>query len=445
MTEFSWRNLFSSFIFLNIRRKQLAAIYHALTYCKNCGFLYTTYTDSQASIDAINSHTRHNNVRSQIKYSNYDLLAYIDIELARINPRPTFRKVKGHSGLILNDLADKLALFARLELPEPTPYVLRPTQDTEATRLQLLHLQDDHRPICIYPRRHILATQQKTHHDNAISLINRRWAVLPPANPLSLTNLNLDLSIASLTGHLGQSHRLDASHVPEASIRLRILTSEIPTRFFIDKRNGGQPTACPRCSPTNSVAEFTGIPESIDHLFSCPITNVRYTKFRRATSNTLIKRLDSFGLLHHHIPSTNMILGCLGLTRNNRSQFFSSPIARGLITHEALFVFKHAPLLQRFPLFCSHRRLILLTAVGSIASAFYSVIWKHRCQKLKERLLQLCAIQQEDPSLREYLDETTEDPDYESDISEYTSDVEEQANTHNAVETYMLHSSGRTP
>ncbi|KAL2918055.1 hypothetical protein HK105_202469 [Polyrhizophydium stewartii] len=340
-------------------KAEIFAILHTVRHCAP-GCHLTVFTDSQAAIDAIKKCTNLVSERNLLKLSCHGMLSVIheitSMQLIKLD----LVKVKGHSGISMNELADSLAKDARA-LPASHHDPLLQVNDDYL--LDLCHMEtllhQDSIPIEIYPSK-LLKSVPYAQWSTATN------ATLAKHNP-GIPTANWDLTLRLINIGCGKIDHLDSSHTNETAFRLRLLTGRLQTNARIHGFGTLPDAKCPRC-PCPS--------ETRDHFLACPANVALLPCIVARTRELLVSRMSS---ARHWSPLTSIrnvpagLLKALMLTRPN---CLSSPTAKGIITSQLVNRVSRK-LKAKLPL--QTRRLAAMYAADCLLTAVYETAWKHRC------------------------------------------------------------------
>ncbi|KAL2911914.1 hypothetical protein HK105_208634 [Polyrhizophydium stewartii] len=273
---------------------------------------------SQAAIDAIKKSTNLVSERNLLKLSCHGMLSAIHEITTMQHINIDLVKVKGHSGIPMNELADSLAKDARA-LPASHHDPLLQVNDDYL--LDLCHMEtllhQDSIPIEIYPSK-LLKSVPYAQWSTATN------ATLAKHNP-GIPTANWDLTLRLINIGCGKIDHLDSSHTNETAFRLRLLTGRLQTNARIHGFGTLPDAKCPRC-PCPS--------ETRDHFLACPANVALLPRIVARTRELLVSRMSS---ARHWSPLTSIrnvpagLLKALMLTRPN---CLSSPTAKGIITSQ---------------------------------------------------------------------------------------------------------------
>ncbi|KAL2912531.1 hypothetical protein HK105_207929, partial [Polyrhizophydium stewartii] len=339
-------------------KAEIFAILHTVRHCAP-GCHLTVFTDSQAAIDAIKKCTNLVSERNLLKLSCHGMLSVIheitSMQLIKLD----LVKVKGHSGISMNELADSLAKDARA-LPASHHDPLLQVNDDYL--LDLCHMEtllhQDSIPIEIYPSK-LLKSVPYAQWSTATN------ATLAKHNP-GIPTANWDLTLRLINIGCGKIDHLDSSHTNETAFRLRLLTGRLQTNARIHGFGTLPDAKCPRC-PCPS--------ETRDHFLACPANVALLPCIVARTRELLVSRMSS---ARHWSPLTSIrnapagLLKALMLTRPN---CLSSPTAKGIITSQLVNRVSRK-LKAKLPL--QTRRLAAMYAADCLLTAVYETAWKHR-------------------------------------------------------------------
>ncbi|KAL2918553.1 hypothetical protein HK105_201954 [Polyrhizophydium stewartii] len=298
-------------------KAEIFAILHTVRHCAP-GCHLTVFTDSQAAIDAIKKSTNLVSERNLLKLSCHGMLSAIHEITTMQHINIDLVKVKGHSGIPMNELADSLAKDARA-LPASHRDPLLQVNDDYL--LDLCHMEtllhQDSIPIEIYPSK-LLKSVPYAQWSTATN------ATLAKHNP-GIPTANWDLTLRLINIGCGKIDHLDSSHTNETAFRLRLLTGRLQTNARIHGFGTLPDAKCPRC-PCPS--------ETRDHFLACPANVALLPRIVARTRELLVSRMSS---ARHWSPLTSIrnvpagLLKALMLTRPN---CLSSPTAKGIITSQ---------------------------------------------------------------------------------------------------------------
>ncbi|KAL2912326.1 hypothetical protein HK105_208173 [Polyrhizophydium stewartii] len=332
-------------------KAEIFAILHTVRHCAP-GCHLTVFTDSQAAIDAIKKSTNLVSERNLLKLSCHGMLSAIHEITTMQHINIDLVKVKGHSGIPMNELADSLAKDARA-LPASHHDPLLQVNDDYL--LDLCHMEtllhQDSIPIEIYPSK-LLKSVPYAQWSTATN------ATLAKHNP-GIPTANWDLTLRLINIGCGKIDHLDSSHTNETAFRLRLLTGRLQTNARIHGFGTLPDAKCPRC-PCPS--------ETRDHFLACPANVALLPRIVARTRELLVSRMSS---ARHWSPLTSIrnvpagLLKALMLTRPN---CLSSPTAKGIITSQLVNRVSRK-LKAKLPL--QTRRLAAMYAADCLLTAVY--------------------------------------------------------------------------
>jgi ribonuclease HI len=332
-------------------RAEIWAIYAALRKCDPTANI-TINTDSQAAKDSIEK-VLHTTVstRQMMKLKNNSMLIEIAKQVEHYQLIPKIIKVPAHTGLPLNELADRLANASMIM--SDNLY-----QDLDRTcTTSILYHQDTRTDI--YPGTKLTKTFRLDTQTTSLESLHKNWDHIPTNEVDWATTIRL-----TKTG-FNRQNRFDTTGFKEQKFRIQQLQKKLPTlsRLKTQQPNKFTHATCPRCKMADETAQ---------HIYTCIHTTKQLGTIRELTLENL-KNNHQIGAdwapLANCIDLENpeLLLQRLGLMKPN---FLISNEAMGLISH------------NNYDNFTDCHPLILLYTMECYMSAFYKTIWRYRNRKL---------------------------------------------------------------
>jgi ribonuclease HI len=278
------------------------------------------HCDSQAAINAIKAMTDNPTQREKIKICDYPLVEAIVHEFHQFTITPKLIKVRAHTGIELNEEADKAAKMATW-IQEPTDFC----QYKNPTEQELdYHLYHKKTRIDRYPRIFI-----KDKATARIQQEHRSSLVRKHADLIGKQTVDIKLTNRVATVALERDNHLDHINHRKHSFILNVLAKNLQTadKMINYKFMDLDFDHCFYCAQENIYTLYSN-----DHFWICPQTHAQ----RRAIKTNAIARLTRWergNLGKITSDQANIILDKIGIMHN---EFFNKPISRGIITKQKM-------------------------------------------------------------------------------------------------------------
>jgi ribonuclease HI len=336
-------------------RPELWAIYTTIQTLKHQSNL-TIYTDSQSSINAINTGLKSANVRDILKRQNNIILHQI-IDLVRSNNiNLNLVKVKAHDNIPLNDEADRQAKEACN------------ANNTDIGRRQVSspYLFYKHQNRCKYIEQY---PSQYINHRFQTDVAQQLDEYLQKSH----LDIDTDLTLTSINKGLGKTNRLDATPTNEISFRLKNITNKLPTleRLQLTYKKELDNT-CPRCQ--HAV-------ETQIHIWQCPDTTAKL-EILRDTFTQYLQEGPNNSTDWKHLTKLNnkpTWTDLYNLLPIEDPDVYNSPPSFGIITTS--FRQTSEQKLGNFPM----KTQWILFTIDSWLRTIYNKVWKPRTKFITSR------------------------------------------------------------
>jgi hypothetical protein len=335
---------------------KLHAILQALYAVTNRQAIINIFTNSEASIKAIQKANNSNNQRELMKLPYYPIIQAIVDRIDFFTTRPSFTHVRfdtdSHTH---NDTADKAAKDAAFNATIISNIRLDKITDT-SKEFTFLYSGTQH--IDTYPSTYIKNNSQ-------IIAKNQTQESLDKKYPTTIINHSATAKITQK--FLATKTKLDGSHSKESGFRLKLINKLLYTLDKLKLIGYVQDDTCRRCGTTT---------ETFDHIFECEKTKDLMPQLLHALPikakeiaelGHSYKKLIKDNNLDPDIPWTHIIQ----IMEFNHPDFLNSPLARGIITQ--ILIDKTDSELKHY----KHPQSIKSLWRTTISSAWLSLLQEH--------------------------------------------------------------------
>ena len=324
----------------------------------------TIKTDSMAAIAGITAFEKHKyNTRKQLKLTNYPAQKAINEIINKLTYKPTFIHVPAHTGIAMNELADRSA-------KEASEYPTRSDIDPKYLKNTRMVYNNDSR-IEELPATFLKTKLNTTYR----SRINQIIEIRTPKKPYT-TDINVDTTMAIIKRGTERQSKTDTRYLRETAFRINTLIRNNPVMTKVStftikgsKEKYNVSETCMRCKNKKETQE---------HVFECRMTEAKTEQILEKTVEkirTRYKVTDTYkGMRKEGLPGPPETMAALiGMTRD---QFWLSPEARGWITNRLISTMKIY--LQDHP--TASQQYIKWTKylMDCYSTALYDTIWLDR-------------------------------------------------------------------
>ena len=344
-------------------RAELDAIYKGLTQIPDDRKV-EIFSDSQNAITNI-EHLKSGNLteRQIVKMNNHDIIDQIKIQMEDRNIQIEMTKVKAHSGIVSNEIADDLAKNSLHMDQETMNAMIKPKQ-----RPKLFYLTKENVIVGKYPRKYI----QEMFQNKQLEAFKEYFLKEHGRDDVKVME-----TLKTISKGLAERNFLDATETREQAFRVKWLSKLVPTMDNLLKwfRDQYTDNFCPRCKKAELETE-----EDQKHLITCPQLNIEeiIEDFKMNIQKNYDKK--EWGKLKKKNPlNINDILNRLIPDEASYFQFTESAMAKGMITEEGLNVMKNIQNIDEIYLM----DWTILTTTSWLQTIYHK-IWKVRCKILHE-------------------------------------------------------------
>jgi ribonuclease HI len=327
-------------------KAELHGIYTALLKCKDDNKILL-HLDSQVAIQQIHKMlTQDLTERELLKIPNYGLLTAIKQEIHRLEFEPTIYKVKAHSGIRLNERADRKANEGRqVPIDQRTDIIISRLPESERNKAYIYH---KYQRTETYPSRIIKTQSNQTQTAASEDKLNRIWEL----------DMDYKRTIQLTKFGMGRTNT-ETTKLSEHKFRINIINNLMHTMERATEWNQISDNRCRRCNT---------IPETQRHILECQVTKERHPLI-------IQQAITFFELRYKHIripkdiKNIYNLFDIIGLTDIN---ILRTPIASGILTHTLMeYVQSDTPI-----------NINTLTAVMDCwLSSLYKTVWLHRNER----------------------------------------------------------------